>query len=147
MLVFVALCAMCGAWIASGIWFGEPRLRYADVSDRLRGTNNEILETGETFALHIPDDAYDTQYQCPYCDEQTELPLTGGRDFSPKDYSRFNKFSPVTSANPIDHFDIYCSGCKRPVRVIANVTIWLGMWDDFGTHGEISFNQVIESEF
>lgn len=142
-LAIVAFSALLSAMVASQLWFGESRLRFADASDRLVGSVGDMLETEFIYAVPVPNRDLNIRYQCPFCNNVTKLPLlTGGSDFSSKDNSRFNTFF---KTDPFERCDIYCSGCQRPVRIITKVKIWLGTWDDMEMRGELSFREVIES--
>ena len=146
-LAVVSISALACAWTASQYWIGAPKLSHAILSDRLSGPANEMIEAGERFVFAWPSDVPSIRYKCPYCQRETGVPIFDHQEFSAKDLSRFNKFTGLPKANQIEHVDIYCSGCERPLRVVGECAVWLGQWADSDMRGEVSYNQVIESEF
>ena len=156
LLAFTLLVAFLSACAASSFWFGTSKLRVVDVNERLFGENNEMIEADSAILYSIPlrsDKIPDTnvRYKGPYCSNETRIPLSGISEFSTKDFSRFNNFTgmpaPVIRRYPECHYDLYCNGCDRPVRVTAEAAAFLVTTADGNGRGQVSFLQVVESEF
>jgi len=149
--VFVTIAALLSAWIASHYWFGPPRLRRVAVSDRILASDNKMMELENFVAIMWEDDNTNIRYKCPYCQSETKIPIsetTGSDQFSAKDLSRFNTFTGLPGQNHFtDHYDIYCSDCGRPVRIVVNMGLTFATYADDNQKGSRSLKQVIESEF
>lgn len=156
LLAFTVLIALLSACVASVFWFGTSKLRLVDVNERLLGEDNEVIKADSAIFYSIPlQDVKirntNVRYKCPYCSNETRIPLSGTSEFSAKDLSRFNNFTgmpaPVIRRYPEYHYDVYCKGCNRPVRVTAEAAVFLVTTIDGSGRGQVSFLQVVESEF
>ena len=146
-LVLIAFSAVLSAWIASHCWIGTPKLRCISTSGCLLNADGTTIEFGSRMPCTLPNETSCVCYRCSHCQKETQVPLSGIREFSAKDFSRFSGFTHSTKRGGfVEIFDLYCSGCKRPFRVVAETEMFLGIWADSKTHGAISFYQVIESE-
>ena len=149
LLAFTMLVALLSTYVASVHWFGASKLRLVDFNERLLSEDNEMIEADIFYSIPLQDHKIshpNVRYKCPYCSNETRVPLSGISEFSTKDLSRFKNFTGISSPVVYD-YDVYCIGCNRPVRITAEATVLLIMTAD--GHGRVrgSFLQVVESEF
>ena len=148
-LVAVGSVALTFAWISSNYWFGPTKLRQVSTAERIVTFQNEMLEAGASVAMMWEGKNLNVRYKCPHCKNETTIPKPENTQFFAKEISRFNNDGSFERWKYHEHFDLYCSGCRRPARLIARMGLLIATRIDYDPKEKqkVYFHTVVESEF
>ena len=143
LLAIAVVCLLCAYVSSSPYWFGPAKLRRLAVDGRILLPNNQMFARGDSARMPW-EGKLNVGYKCPHCQIETMIPRPEDTEFSARDISRFKNHS---SGRYYTHFDMYCSGCRRPLRITAKMGLLLRFSNDPDRRQEVFFHEVIESEY